>query len=52
MFELTLGDSLTQYEHWPRPSIIVSDGPYGVGGYEGDPHTVSELVRYFGLAEL
>lgn len=31
-----LGDSLTRYPEWPKPTVIISDGPYGLLGYEGD----------------
>ena len=31
-----LGDSLTLYEEWDTPTVIVSDGGYGVLGFEGD----------------
>lgn len=30
------GDSLAHYGKWPRPKVIVSDGGYGVLGFEGD----------------
>ncbi|MBL8153971.1 MAG: site-specific DNA-methyltransferase [Anaerolineae bacterium] len=33
---LALGDSLSLYESWERPTVIVSDGAYGVLGFEGD----------------
>ena len=33
---LELGDSLAAYERWPSPTVIVSDGAYGVLGFEGD----------------
>ncbi len=33
---LFLGDSLAQYSSWPSPTVIVSDGAYGVLGFEGD----------------
>src|SRR5579871_386384 len=32
----SLADSRTCYAHWPRPTAIVSDGAYGVLGFEGD----------------
>ena len=32
------------YPEWDCPDAIVSDGPYGVGGYEGDPHSAEELA--------
>lgn len=33
---LYYGDSLTHYEKWEKPHCIVSDGAYGVLGFEGD----------------
>jgi site-specific DNA-methyltransferase (adenine-specific) len=33
---LCLGDSLDYYESWPAPQVIVSDGAYGLLGFEGD----------------
>jgi hypothetical protein len=33
---LSLGDSLSLYPTWPSPTTIVSDGAYGVLGFEGD----------------
>lgn len=33
---LCLGDSLDFYAHWDRPTVIVSDGAYGVLGFAGD----------------
>lgn len=29
-------DSLNVYESWPAPTVIVSDGGYGVLGFDGD----------------
>lgn len=34
--QLVLGDSLHEYANWDRPTVIVSDGAYGVLGFEGD----------------
>lgn len=31
-----LGDSLSCYAEWPSPTTIISDGAYGVLGFEGD----------------
>lgn len=42
---LCLGDSLTHYESWPAPQVIVSDGAYGILGFEGD------TSDHLGLAE-
>lgn len=33
---LCYGDSLTFYEAWEQPHVIVSDGAYGILGFEGD----------------
>lgn len=30
------GDTLYQYDKWPAPTVIVSDGGYGILGFEGD----------------
>ena len=33
---LCFGDSLNSYMNWPTPQVIVSDGAYGILGFEGD----------------
>jgi hypothetical protein len=33
---LVLGDALDHYDEWEKPSVIISDGGYGVLGFEGD----------------
>lgn len=33
---LCLGDSLYHYSSWAAPQVIVSDGAYGILGFEGD----------------
>lgn len=33
---LHFGDSLALYSSWGRPTVIISDGAYGVLGFEGD----------------
>jgi DNA modification methylase len=33
---LCLGDSLEHYQSWDSPDVIVSDGAYGILGFEGD----------------
>ncbi len=42
---LFCGDSLDLYDLWKSPTVIISDGPYGVNGFPGD------LKTYHGLAE-
>lgn len=34
--DLNLGDSLEHYNRWPSPTVIISDGGYGILGFEGD----------------
>ena len=43
------GDSLDCLGGWPRPTVILSDGPYGVKGYPGDPPTVETLAKAYAL---
>jgi len=42
-----LGDSLGFYREWARPVVIVSDGPYGVLGYEGDTSSHLQLPSLY-----
>lgn len=44
---LALGDALQHYAAWPAPTVIVSDGPYGVGGFPGDPPTPDDLPAWY-----
>ncbi len=46
-WSLHRGDVLDVYVDWPRPSLIMSDGAYGVGGFPGDPRTASELPEWY-----
>lgn len=41
------GDSLELYEHWPKPTCIIADGPYGLGKYPGEPKTVAGLAQWY-----
>lgn len=36
LISVQLGDSLEYYQQWDTPTVIVSDGGYGVLGFEGD----------------
>lgn len=42
------GDALQLYNEWPSPLVIISDGPYGIGGYKGDLLTPSGLEDWYG----
>lgn len=44
---LTFGDALDQYASWPSPTVIVSDGAYGVSGFPGDPPTHEGLCAWY-----
>ena len=44
-FSIVRGDSLDSYAQWPTPTAIVSDGGYGVLGFDGD------TVDHHGLPE-
>lgn len=41
------GDALDCYDAWPMPTVIVSDGAYGVAGFPGDPPTVGPLASWY-----
>lgn len=45
--EISLGDALELYEEWPAPKVIVSDGPYGLRSFPGDPPSVAPLVSWY-----
>lgn len=40
-------DVMNLYASWDSPIVIVSDGPYGVGGFPGDPPTPDNLDRWY-----
>lgn len=41
------GDALQLYDRWPAPIVIISDGPYGLGLFPGDPHTPVNLAQWY-----
>ncbi len=45
--EISLGDSLDFYQFWESPTVIISDGPYGIKGFPGDPPTVETLPELY-----
>lgn len=45
--QLSLGDALDHYEQWPPPDVIISDGPYGLRSFPGDPAEVGGLVELY-----
>lgn len=44
---LCLGDSLDNYQYWSTPSVIVSDGAYGLLGFEGDTSNHLNLPAWY-----
>jgi hypothetical protein len=40
-------DSLDLYPHWPQPTCIIVDGPYGLGKFPGEPHSVVDLPSWY-----
>ena len=45
--KIEFGDSLGLCEHWQSPTVIVSDGPYGLGSYPGDPVSPEGLAECY-----
>lgn len=41
------GDALQLYATWESPTVIISDGPYGISGYPGDPPTHESLAEWY-----
>ncbi len=44
---ICLGDSLLLYKDWLPPTAIISDGPYGLGSFDGDPTTPDDLADFY-----
>jgi len=44
---IVCGDALHLYDGWPAPVLIISDGPYGVGGYDGDLRDPGGLAAWY-----
>ncbi len=40
-------EALTCYPHWPAPTSIIVDGPYGLGKYPGEPKTPTQLAAWY-----
>lgn len=46
-YTLYRGDVLDVYSEWPTPDLIMADGPYGVGGFFGDPRVPDDLGDWY-----
>jgi len=44
---LNLGDSAEYYQSWEKPTVIVSDGAYGILGFEGDTSDHLDLPEWY-----
>ncbi|SAL42541.1 DNA methylase N-4/N-6 domain-containing protein [Caballeronia arvi] len=44
---LAFGNANDFYETWQAPTVIVSDGPYGLGKYPGEPVSVKALAEWY-----
>jgi hypothetical protein len=44
---LHYGDSLNLYHQWDAPTVIISDGAYGVLGFDGDPTNHRDLPDWY-----
>lgn len=40
-------DALECYGNWPNPVVIVSDGPYGLSKFPGDPKSADSLASIY-----
>ena len=40
-------DALHCYGGWPSPTCIISDGPYGLGKFPGDPNGAHDLAGWY-----
>lgn len=41
------GDAIELYQSWESPTVIVVDGPYGVGGFKGDLFSPKGLDEWY-----
>ena len=40
-------DSLKHYADWERPDVIISDGAYGILGFEGDTSSHTDIPKWY-----
>ena len=41
------GDALCAYDAWRPPAVIISDGPYGLGKFPGEPISPDDLAEWY-----
>ena len=47
LINISLGSSLDMYDSWEEPVVIISDGGYGILGFEGDTSDHIDLPRWY-----
>jgi hypothetical protein len=47
LIRVELSDSLNLYQSWAKPTVIMSDGGYGVLGFEGDTSDHLDLPQWY-----
>ncbi|MCF2137782.1 MAG: site-specific DNA-methyltransferase [Candidatus Thorarchaeota archaeon] len=40
-------DVMELYDKWPSPTVIISDGAYGLAQWTGDPRTAHDLAEWY-----
>jgi hypothetical protein len=40
-------DVMTLYDKWDTPTVIISDGAYGLNSFVGDPHSAELLPNWY-----
>lgn len=45
--EIWNADALTCYSAWAPPAVIISDGPYGLGKFPGEPLSPDRLAEWY-----
>ncbi|MEQ9486142.1 hypothetical protein [Coleofasciculus sp. F4-SAH-05] len=45
--QIERADVLTRYYAWQAPTVIISDGAYGLGLFPGDPPTPADLADWY-----
>jgi len=41
------GNSIDHYSKWDSPTVIISDGAYGILGFEGDTHDHTDIASWY-----
>lgn len=41
------GDALKAYDTWLAPTVIIADGPYGLGKFPGEAHSPDGLAEWY-----